>query len=85
MTDAEKLVELQECYDIVLKTARRVTRDLDHCINWLPSDCEYREMFGERVNHYNLVLGPTQEYRVKLHSEIQRLESELNLLKSYNV
>lgn len=75
MTDAEKLVELQECYDLVLKTARRCARDMAHAIDHLPADL--RDLWVDRVSHYELVLGGTNDYRAHLHREIDHLEFRL--------
>lgn len=55
MTDAEKLVELKECYDLVLKTARRCARDMAHAIDHLPADL--RDLWVDRLRHYEMVLG----------------------------
>ena len=75
MTDAESLEELRECYEIVLKTARRCTRDMAHAIDHLPADL--RDLWVDRVKHYELVLGGTCDYRHYLHEQIDRLEFQL--------
>ena len=82
LTDAEKLAELQECYDIVLKTARRCARDMAHAIDHLPADL--RDLWMERVQHYNLVLGPTSDYRIQLHQEIDQLNWKLAKEMNYS-
>lgn len=75
----ENYLELKECYEIVLKTARRCARDLKHACDDLKEDSvipasDYRERYA----YYNLVLGGTSEYRQKLHLEIKNLEYELS-------
>lgn len=72
-----KYREVMECYDIVLKTARRCVRDLRHVVDNVPNDNPMKEMFSERYGHYEVIFGGTTDYRIKLHDEIMRLDYKL--------
>lgn len=72
-----QLRELRECYDLILKTARRCCRDLNHAIDNIGSDNQIVAMMRSRVAHYEVVLGGTTDYRNSLHSEIETLKRAL--------
>jgi hypothetical protein len=73
----DQIAELRECYDLVLKTARRCTRDLNHAIDNIPTGCPIKSMLQERVAHYEVVLGGTTDYRQSLYMKIDALERRL--------
>lgn len=79
--EEERLAELQELYDIVLKTARRVTRDLGHCIEHIPETDSMKTMYVERHRYFSKVFTDTRDYRTEIHCEIQRLEMKIRSLE----
>lgn len=72
----ERLEELQECYEIVLKTARRAVRDLRHAIDQIPADNEFREMITLRYQNFKTIFDDVADYRIKMHMEMNRMECE---------
>jgi hypothetical protein len=73
MGEDTRLEELQECYEIVLKTARRVTRDLRHAIDNIPPENQYRQMMFDRYLHFQVILDDIRDYRIQIHNEMDRL------------
>jgi len=74
----EQETELRELYEIVLKTARRAVRDLNHMSTDLKEKPIIpKEEWKERIRHYELVLGGTAEYRQSLINVISNLEYKL--------
>ena len=68
--------ELKECYDLVLKTARRTARDLRHAVDNI-NDPLLKEYFKERYAHFDLIFGGTSDYRIDLYLDFDRKEAEL--------
>ncbi len=68
--------ELQECYDILLRTARRCARDLRHAIDNIPATNQFREMMTERLQLFRTVFADVSEYRIRMHLEMDHLESD---------
>ena len=78
MTENESAYdELKSCYEIVLKTARRAARDLNHAIDHFPQGDDFIQVYRDRYQFYDLVFGGTQDYRANLYREIDKLEYEL--------
>jgi hypothetical protein len=73
--------ELQEHYEIVLKTARRCTRDLRHAIDQIPEGNEFRDMMLERCELYRSIFQDVADYRIRVHLELQRKDNECEALK----
>ena len=84
MSDPANYQELKECYNILQKIARRCARDLRHAIDNM-YDPELQDLFRERFQHYELVLGNTTDYRLELLKTIVNLENNLASIKAENV
>jgi hypothetical protein len=76
-----RLGELQECYEIMLKTARRCARDLRHAIDQIPEDNPFKEDMNERYLNFRTIFNDLSDYRIRLHLEIRNLENENEMLK----
>lgn len=74
------LEELRESYDLLLKTARRAARDLNHAIDQM-ADTSLKQMFRDRYRHYDLVFGGTCDYRANLHIEMDQQERKIEALE----
>jgi len=73
--EPDGLAELRECHTVMLKTARRCARDLRHANDNI-SDPELRAMFLERIRLYETVFDDLRDYRLELHSVLDRLTAE---------
>jgi uncharacterized SAM-binding protein YcdF (DUF218 family) len=82
---SESLGELQENYTILLKTSRRCARDLHHAAQLIDGQKfgdEVKNSFYARYQHYETVLGGTNEYRLDLHRQIDLLRDEADEWKA---
>jgi hypothetical protein len=80
------LDHLVEQHSLLIKAARRCAYDLRHCIQEIPeSNYKYSspEWWGERANMWVDIFTEdgAKNYRHKLHSEIFKMECEVNRLE----
>lgn len=67
----------------ILRMARRIWRDLRHCIDDLPKEKhDYRQMYRSGLEFYAQFLGKTEDYRNHFESVIYNLEREIERLKA---
>lgn len=66
----------------VLKLARRIWRDLKHCIDDLPRDAhEMRQNYRWRLESFGQYLGRTEDYKTGLAGELMFLGMRYDLLQ----
>ena len=78
--------EMFEQYTLVLKAARRCAYDLRHAADGA-KDKEEAKIYHDRAYMWQEIFSPTggKDYRHRMHSEIWKLESEIErLLKVLN-
>lgn len=73
----ETLAELRECYEILLKTARRCARDLRHAVDLMQLETKNRYGFDDRIRLYETVFAGVTDYKLELHRKIDTLEAKL--------
>jgi len=78
----KELADLQECYVILLKTARRCARDLGHAIDHI-SDPEFAATFRSRQKNFATIFHNTSDYRLELHHDLECRERDIEQLRAH--
>lgn len=78
----ENLDCLKEHYHLLLKSAIRCMRDLDHCVAFI-DNAKIRNLFSKRLEVWGTIFSPDgmRDYKHRLHNEIRNLEMENAALK----
>lgn len=74
----------RELLELSIKSGRRLMHDFNHLIDELPNNHPSKKMYRERAEIWQSIFYPDngmKNYRTQLHVEIDRLNSEVRVLK----
>lgn len=80
--DESKYQELRAAYDVMVKSARRCARDLNHCADNV-SDSSLRDMFRERHSLYAVIFAPTTDYHIQMQWDLENARREYEQQREY--
>lgn len=66
---------------LLMRAARRCTRDLAHAIDHIPEEDSAKPLYTERLRAWQAIFWDAEQYRDRLHATIDELEMEVERLR----